>query len=148
MEKSRELLQHRAVDYWMVECHPYLKQEKLLEFCKSNDIVLVAYCPIGSSRHPNWTDQSTPVVLMDPQLSSIAEKYSRTVAQIALRYLLQRGIAVIPKSFNLGRIKENFQVFDFTLAEEDMNLINNIPIKTRYINMFTNYPDCPFLDEY
>lgn len=131
-----------------VECHPYLKQEKLLEFCNSNDIVLVAYSPLGSSRDTQWIEQSAPVVLKDPQLISLAEKHGRTVAQIALRYLLQRGVAVIPKSFNPGRSAENFQVFDFMLAEEDMKLIDSIPTKVRYVNIFADHPDYPFLDEY
>uniref|UniRef100_A0A6I8RTD2 NADP-dependent oxidoreductase domain-containing protein n=1 Tax=Xenopus tropicalis TaxID=8364 RepID=A0A6I8RTD2_XENTR len=83
-----------------VECPIYLDQSKLLEFCKSKDIVLVAYGVLGSSREENWVDQSTPVLLENPILGAIAKKHNRTPAHVAMRYL-----------FTPARIKENFKVF-------------------------------------
>ncbi|MEJ1284465.1 aldo-keto reductase family 1 member C14 [Cricetulus griseus] len=97
-------------DTWEVECHPYLNQSKLLEFCKSKDIVLVAYSALGSHRDPNWIDSDSPYLLEEPILKTIAKKHNRTPGQVALRYLLQRGVVVLAKSFNEKRIKENFQV--------------------------------------
>uniref|UniRef100_A0A8D2CNP8 NADP-dependent oxidoreductase domain-containing protein n=1 Tax=Sciurus vulgaris TaxID=55149 RepID=A0A8D2CNP8_SCIVU len=98
-----------------VECHPYLNQRKLLDFCKSKDIVLVAYGALGSSRS-KWVDQSTPVLLDDPVLGALAKKHNRSPALIALRYQLQRGLVVLVSSFNEKRIKENMQVLrDFGL---------------------------------
>uniref|UniRef100_A0A6I8NBC8 NADP-dependent oxidoreductase domain-containing protein n=1 Tax=Ornithorhynchus anatinus TaxID=9258 RepID=A0A6I8NBC8_ORNAN len=93
-----------------VECHPYLNQSKLLEFCKANDIVLVAYSALGSQRNKLWICQNTPVLLEDPVLGAIAKKHNRTPALVALRYQLQRGVVVLAKSFNEKRIKENMQV--------------------------------------
>ncbi|XP_047376968.1 prostaglandin-E(2) 9-reductase-like isoform X2 [Sciurus carolinensis] len=91
-----------------VECHPYLNQRKLLDFCTSKDIVLVAYGALGSCRS-KWVDQSTPVLLDDPVLGALAKKHHRSPALIALRYQLQRGLVVLVRSFNEKRIKENMQ---------------------------------------
>ncbi|KAH0510890.1 Aldo-keto reductase family 1 member C18 [Microtus ochrogaster] len=92
-----------------VECHPYLNQSKLLEFCKSKDIVLVAYSALGSHRDPNWIRDKSPYLLEEPILKTIAEKHNRSPGQVALRYQLQRGVVVLAKSFNEKRIKENFE---------------------------------------
>uniref|UniRef100_A0A8C5QK09 NADP-dependent oxidoreductase domain-containing protein n=1 Tax=Leptobrachium leishanense TaxID=445787 RepID=A0A8C5QK09_9ANUR len=92
-----------------VECHIYLNQTKLLEYCKSKDIVLVGYSVLGSSRDENWTEKNSPVLLEDPVLNAVAKKLNRTTAQVAMRYLLQRGIVVLAKSYTPERIKQNFQ---------------------------------------
>nr|XP_020010812.1 aldo-keto reductase family 1 member C1 homolog isoform X2 [Castor canadensis] len=115
-----------------VECHPYLTQNKLLEFCKSKDIVLVAYSALGSHRDPNWVGQDSPYLLEDPILNAIAKKHSRSPGQIALRYLLQRGMVVLAKSFSEKRIKENFEVFNFELTPEDMKAIDGLNKNFRY----------------
>ncbi|KAG8515955.1 Aldo-keto reductase family 1 member C15 [Galemys pyrenaicus] len=118
-----------------VECHPYLNQSKLLEYCKSKDIVLVAYSALGSHRHPKWVDQNSPQLLQDPVLTAIAKKHNRSTGQVALRYQLQRGVVVLAKSFNEKRIKENFEVFDFKLTPEDMKAIDGINRNVRYSEM-------------
>uniref|UniRef100_A0A8C6QHP3 Aldo-keto reductase family 1 member C15 n=1 Tax=Nannospalax galili TaxID=1026970 RepID=A0A8C6QHP3_NANGA len=118
-----------------VECHPYLNQSKLLEFCKSKDIVLVAYSALGSHRHPDWVSSDSPHLLEDPLLKTIAKKHNRTVGQVALRYQLQRGVVVLAKSFNEKRIKENFQAFDFELTPEDMKAIDGLNRNFRYTKM-------------
>ncbi|XP_074051020.1 prostaglandin-E(2) 9-reductase-like [Macrotis lagotis] len=133
-----------------VECHPYLNQSKLLEFCKSNDIILVAYSALGSHREPRWVDENSPVLLDDPVLGAIAKKHNRTSAQVALRYQIQRGVVVLAKSFTENRIKDNFQVFDFQLTPEDMKVIDGLNKNLRYLTLkeckeSTNYP---FNDEY
>uniref|UniRef100_A0A8C2RM16 NADP-dependent oxidoreductase domain-containing protein n=1 Tax=Capra hircus TaxID=9925 RepID=A0A8C2RM16_CAPHI len=91
----------------VVECHPYLNQSKLLEFCKSHDIVLVAYAALGSQLSSEWVNQNHPVLLEDPVLCAI---HKQTPALVALRYQVQRGVVVLAKSFNKKRIKENMQV--------------------------------------
>ncbi|XP_074083159.1 prostaglandin-E(2) 9-reductase-like [Macrotis lagotis] len=133
-----------------VECHPYLNQSKLLEFCKSKDILLVAYSALGSHREASWVDEKTPILLNDPVLGAIAKKYDRTPAQVALRYQIQRGVVVLAKSFNEKRIKENFQVFDFQLTSEDMEFIDSLNKNLRYLT-FDHSKECtnyPFNDEY
>ncbi|TFK00678.1 C-C motif chemokine 4-like [Platysternon megacephalum] len=132
-----------------VECHPYLNQGKLLAFCKSKDILLEAYCVLGSQRDKIWGDQSTPVLLEDPVLGAIAKKYNRSPALVALRYQLQRGIVVLFKSFTRKRIEENFQVFDFQLSEEDMKTIDGMNKNRSYVllEQFSGHPQFPFIDE-
>ena len=134
----------------LVECHPYLNQGKLLDFCRSKDIVLVAYSALGSHREKQWVDQSSPVLLDNPVLGSMAKKYNRTPALIALRYQLQRGVVVLAKSFSEKRIKENMQVFEFQLTSEDMKVLDDLNKNIRYISgsSFKDHPDFPFWDEY
>ncbi|TKC38571.1 hypothetical protein EI555_000827 [Monodon monoceros] len=115
-----------------VECHPYLNQSKLLEFCKSKDILLVAYATLGSDLRKKWVKKDNPVLLQDPVLNTIAEKHRRTPAQVTLRYQLQRGVAALAKSFNEKRLKENFQVFEFQLTPEDMQSLDGLNRNMRY----------------
>ncbi|XP_051856774.1 aldo-keto reductase family 1 member C1-like [Antechinus flavipes] len=133
-----------------VECHPYLNQSKLLEFCKSKDIILVAYSALGSHRESPWVDEKTPVLLDDPVLGTIAKKHNRSPAQVALRYQIQRGVVVLAKSFTEKRIKENFQVFDFQLTSEDMKVIDGLNRNMRYLTLdiFQDNINYPFNDDY
>ncbi|CAO2603195.1 Aldo-keto reductase family 1 member D1 [Lemmus lemmus] len=102
-------LKHKPVTN-QVECHPYFTQPKLLKFCQQHDIVIVAYSPLGTCRNPMWVNVSSPSLLNDELLNSLGKKHNKTAAQIGLRFNIQRGVVVIPKSFNHKRIKENFQV--------------------------------------
>jgi len=105
-----------------VECHPYLPQEKLLKFCQERNIYLTAYSPLASPDRP-WARPEEPVLMDEPKLAEIAKKYNKSVAQILIRWILQRGIVVIPKSVTPSRIEENSQVFDFNLESADMEVI-------------------------
>ncbi|XP_069911070.1 aldo-keto reductase family 1 member C1 [Oryctolagus cuniculus] len=133
-----------------VECHLYLNQRKLLDFCKSKDIVLVAYGVLGSQKYGEWVDQNTPVLLDDPVLGALAKKHKRSPALIALRYLLQRGVVVLAKSFNEERMKENLQVFEFHLTPEDMRVLDGLNRNIRYVSasFLNGHPNYPFSDEY
>ncbi|XP_004605357.2 aldo-keto reductase family 1 member C15-like [Sorex araneus] len=133
-----------------VECHPYLNQQKLLDFCRARDIVLVAYSALGSHRDPRWIPKDSPYLLEEPVLTTIAKKHGRSPGQVALRYQLQRGVVVLAKSFSEKRIKENFQVFDFELTPEDMKAINGLNNNFRYFKMDfgVGHPNYPFADEY
>ena len=95
------------------EYHAHLDQTKLTHACRKRGLIFTAYCPLGRGR-----------LLRDPVLADIAARKGRTLAQIALRWLLQQGnIVAIPRSSNSARMAENLDVFDFTLAEEEMNRI-------------------------
>ncbi|XP_040611499.1 aldo-keto reductase family 1 member C21 [Mesocricetus auratus] len=133
-----------------VECHPYLNQIKLLDFCKSNDIVLVAYGVLGTQRYTGWVDQNSPVLLDEPVLHRLAKKYSQTPALIALRYQLQRGIVALHSTLKEKHIKENTQVFEFKLTSEDMKVLDGLNRNLRYLpaTMFEGHPNFPFSDEY
>ncbi|XP_057630529.1 aldo-keto reductase family 1 member D1 isoform X4 [Chionomys nivalis] len=135
---------------WEVECHPYFTQPKLLKFCQQHDIVVVAYSPLGTCRNPMWVNVSSPSLLKDDLLNSLGKKHNKTAAQIGLRFNIQRGVVVIPKSFNLKRIKENFQIFDFSLTEEEMKDIETLNKNVRFVEllMWKNHPEYPFYDEY
>ena len=94
------------------EYHPYLDQTKVLAACNKHGLAFVAYCPLGRGR-----------LFEDPVLNKIARERGRTVAQIALRWLIQQNVAAIPRSSNAGRIAANLNVFDFTLSGDEMKRI-------------------------
>ena len=97
-----------------VQANVFTQQNALQTFCDSVSIPITAWSPLA---------QSVDGFVTNPTLVSIAEAHGKTVAQVALRWLLQRGIAVIPKSTHRARMEENFQLFDFTLSEDDMKAI-------------------------
>lgn len=104
-----------AVD--QVETHPYFQQKELNDYLKSMDIAHEAWGPLG---------QGKGNVLEDPVLTKIAEVHGKTVAQVILRWHLQRDIIVIPKSVHAERIAQNIDVFDFSLTDEEMSMIASI----------------------
>jgi diketogulonate reductase-like aldo/keto reductase len=94
------------------EYHPYLDQSKLLAAVRRHGLVFIAYCPLGRGR-----------LFGDPVLTEIAENRGRSVAQIALRWLLQQDVAAIPFSSKPQRIADNFNVLDFNLSDDEMKRI-------------------------
>ena len=98
-----------------VELHVFLQQPELLDFCKQNDIVVEAYSPLA---HGHGMD--------DPVLQKIAQKYDKTSAQIMLRWCVEKELVILPKSVHADRIKQNFEVFDFSLDAEDMQELKNL----------------------
>ncbi|KAK9942785.1 hypothetical protein M0R45_008433 [Rubus argutus] len=117
-----------------IETHPYFQRDCLVKFCQKHGICVTAHTPLGGGAgNVEWF--SSVSALDDPVLKNLAEKYKKTVAQVVLRWGIQRNTVVIPKTSKLDRLKENFQVFDFELSKEDMNLINKVDRKQR-----TNQP--------
>lgn len=101
-----------------VETHITLQNHFLHQFCKENGIQLEAYAPLMSAQINELLENET--------MQTIAKNYHKTVPQIAIRWLLERGIVAIPKSTNSARIKANFDVFDFSLTDEDMKQIRGL----------------------
>ena len=117
-----------------IECHPYLNQKRLFDYCKSENIVITAYSPLGSPDRP-WATADEPLLLEDPKLKELAAKYGKTTAQLVLRYQVQRGIVTIPKSVTKSRIEENFKIFDFELSADDMAYIDSFDCNGRFCPM-------------
>ncbi|XP_067938669.1 1,5-anhydro-D-fructose reductase-like [Watersipora subatra] len=109
-----------------MECHAWFPQYDLLDFCKTRGISFAAYAPIGSPGKPPTAGRKIPVLMDEPVLQEIASKHNKSVAQVLLRNLLQRGIIVLPKSVTPARIKSNFQVYDFELDSEDIDMVKGI----------------------
>ncbi|XP_070281159.1 aldo-keto reductase family 1 member D1-like isoform X2 [Myotis yumanensis] len=135
---------------WEVECHPYFTQTKLLEFCQQHDILIVAFIPLGISNNRDWLTTYFEPLLEDELLNSLGKKYNKTAAQVALRFNIQRGIVVIPKSFEPTLIKQNFQIFDFSLTTEEMKTIETLNRDLRLMGLddWSGHPEYPFHDEY
>lgn len=115
-----------------VECHPYLIQTQLITYCRSRGLAVTAYSPLGSPDRP-WYTPGEPCLLDDPRVVNMAKHYNKTSAQVIIRWHLQRGVVCIPKSINPSRIKQNIEVFDFKLSDEDMRLIESFNKNKRLI---------------
>lgn len=102
-----------AVD--QVEFHPFLYQKPLLEYCRKHGMHVEAYSPLARAEK-----------LKHPVIVAIAAKHSKTAAQVMIRWGLQHGLSVIPKSVREERIRENSQVFDFQLSDEDMQSLDSL----------------------
>ena len=89
--------------------------EETIQYCKENKIGVEAWSPLGSG-----------ACLNNPKIQEIANKYQKSSAQIILRWLLQKGIVILPKSVHENRIKENIDIFDFELNEEEMKQISSL----------------------
>ncbi|NIM19195.1 MAG: aldo/keto reductase [Candidatus Latescibacteria bacterium] len=98
-----------------VEFSPFLYQKDLLDFCRSHQIQLEAYCSLTRGEK-----------LHDSNIVSVAGKYNKTPAQILVRWTLEHDVVVIPKSVRKDRIYENADVFDFRISEEDMALLDSL----------------------
>lgn len=130
-----------------VECHPYLNQTKLIEFCKSKDITVTAYRPISP---PDEFTNVTP--LNDPVIEKIAQKLNKSVGQVLIRFQIQRGVIAIPKSIKKSRLQSNFNVFDFNIPDEDMKALMSLD-KGKAGRVITipdamNHKDYPFHAEF
>lgn len=111
------LMEHATIQPMVnqIEYHPGYMQAECVEFCKKHDILVEAWSPLGSGK-----------LLDHPTLKSIAEKYNKSVAQLCIKWVLQNGLLPLPKSATPTRIKQNFEVLDFNITPEDMQLINQL----------------------
>ncbi|MCZ2258552.1 aldo/keto reductase [Sporosarcina sp. G11-34] len=99
-----------------IECHPYLQQTELKQFCKEHGILVEAYSPLMNGTK----------VLEDPIIQEIAKRHYKTPAQVILRWHLESDVAVIPKTVTPSRMKENIKVFDFKLSSDDLTKIASL----------------------
>lgn len=106
------------------EAHPYLIQKELIAHCRNLNIVFTAYSPLGSPDRP-WAKEGEPLLLEDPKLIAIGKKYNKSPAQICIKWQIQRGVTVVPKSSNPDRIKQNGDLFDFEMTKDDMKEVES-----------------------
>ena len=102
-----------------IEMHPYFAQEPALKVMEEYQIVPEAWAPLGGGRHNPFDNE---------MVKEIAAAHGKTVGQIVLRWNVQLGVVVIPKSVHKARIEENFQIWDFTLTEEEMQKISSLDL--------------------
>ncbi|MRZ79918.1 aldo/keto reductase [Paeniclostridium sordellii] len=98
-----------------IEFHPGMLQEETVEFCKKHHILVEAWAPFSNGQ-----------ILTNPVLKEIADKYKKSVAQLSLRWIIQKGIVPLPKSVTPERIKSNLEVFDFEISEQDVDRIDRL----------------------
>ena len=112
-----------------VECHPFFQQKDAFKVMKEYGVQPEAWGPFAEGKNNFF---------QNPTLSEIAAKYGKSVAQVALRWNVQRGVVVIPKSVHKERIQENFNIWDFELSEKDMETISDMDIgRSEIINHLT-----------
>lgn len=117
-----------------VELHPYLPQNKLLEYCRENDIHITGYSPLGSGdRSAAMKAENEPVLLENNIIQNIAKKHGASPAQVLIKWATLRGTAVIPKSVHEKRIIENMQSIEINLEKEDLQEIAKLDKHFRYI---------------
>jgi len=102
-----------------LEVHPGYTQEAAVRYCRDNDIRVQAWSPLGRSK-----------MLENPILMEYSAKYGKSVAQLCLRFLVQKGIIPLVKSSTMERMKENQEIFDFEISAEDMSILDNMPQNT------------------
>lgn len=98
-----------------VEIHPFSTKNNIINYCKDNNIKVVAWSPISRGR-----------VLSNELMIDLSQKYKKSIVQIVLRWHMQKGVIPIPKSSNENRIKENIDIFDFEISSEDMKAIDSL----------------------
>jgi len=129
-----------------VECHPYLNQKKLIDYCHQRGVIITAYSPLGSPDRP-WAKAGEPILLQDPKIKEMTTRYpGKSVAQILIRYQVQRGLIVVPKSVSKSRMMENLSVDDFQLSSQDMDYLDSLDCGERYLHhhWVKDHPHFPF----
>jgi D-xylose reductase len=116
-----------------VESHPYLTQERLIRLAHQYDMAVTAFSPLGSLSYLELGMAEAQECLLDESVvCAAAERLQRSSAQVLLRWGLQRGTAVIPKTSQLERLRENIDVFDFSLSDAEMNAISALNRNRRF----------------
>ncbi|XP_063391290.1 uncharacterized protein LOC134676839 [Cydia fagiglandana] len=127
-----------------VEVNLNLAQNDILQYCQRHNIAVMAYTPFGNLFSADKAPP--PPRASDPTLKAMATKYKKSVAQIVLRYLVQTGVAPIPKSVNKPRIEQNIDIFDFTLTPEEIQILSgfNKNYRTVWPSFWQDHPYYPF----
>ncbi|MFE0624845.1 aldo/keto reductase [Priestia aryabhattai] len=135
MDRLVDLIDHNEVTPAVnqIETHPFCQQIESANFMKENNVQIESWGPFAEGKNN---------IFQNELLASIAEKYNKSVAQVILRWLTQRGVVVIPKSVHKERIIENFNIFDFELNQEDIDMIATLDTKE---SVFFSHRDAEFV---
>lgn len=131
----RDCLNHADIPpaVLQVELHPYLTQDRLLRFCREQDVAVTGFSPLGASSCVELgTAGDGDSVLAEPAVADIAARVSRTPARVVLRRAVQRGTSVVAKSTRPGRLAENLAPFDFALSAEDTGTLSALDRGRRF----------------
>ncbi|CAG9856885.1 unnamed protein product [Phyllotreta striolata] len=109
-----------------VEINLFFQNKELVQFALKNNMSVVAYGPLGNPGLPAARREGLPSVLEDETVKKIATKHNKTAAQVAFRYLVQKGLVTIPKCSSAARVKENIDIFDFELDANDMKVLEGL----------------------
>jgi D-xylose reductase len=116
-----------------VELHPYLTQEKLLRFCREEEIAVTAFSPLGAPSYLELGMASTTESAMEESIvKQSAARHGKSRAQILLRWGVQRGTSVVPKTTRVDRLRENLDIFDFKLSDDEMSAISALNRNRRF----------------
>lgn len=118
-----------------IELHPYFNQHKMREYCAKHNIVITSYCPLSNLKRENEREEDSSA-LFNPVIQEIAKSLNKTTAQVIIRWHLQNGLVVIPKTVTPARLTENSQVFDFALSDQQMRQIDHLSEtnRRRFVN--------------
>ncbi|XP_065167026.1 aldo-keto reductase family 1 member A1 isoform X2 [Atheta coriaria] len=141
-----------------IELHAYHQQVPLVDYAKKHGIVVTAYSPLGAPglskfmEDMNQKAPKMPNILDNPVVDEIAKKHNKSPAQVVLRHGVQKGLIVIPKSTNPGRLRQNLDIFDFELDENDMSKLNGLNKDARFLDFkvfpgITEHPEYPWKKE-
>ncbi len=122
-----------------VECHPFFQQSEAIKTMKEYDVQIQAWGPLAEGQKNIFQNET---------LASIGKKYDKTVAQVILRWHVQRGVVIIPKSVHKERIVENINIWDFELTKEDMDIIAEMDIRHSEIIDHANPDTAKWLNEF
>ncbi len=131
----RDLLSYATIPpaVLQVEMHPYLTQERLLDFCRIEGIAVTAFSPFGADSYvPLGMASPQESLLQDPVVRAVADRLGRTPAQVLLRWAVQRGTIPIPKTQRPERLRENLAIFDFSLDDDQMRSLSALNRNRRY----------------
>ncbi len=116
-----------------VEMHPYLTQQRLLRFCQEENITVTAFSPFGASSYvPLNMAAENESVLDDPAVIAVGDALGKTPGQIVLRWAIQRGTVTIPKTQTVAHLRDNIEIFDFSLSDDEMISIDNLDRHRRF----------------
>ena len=115
------------------EAHPYLAQEKLLRYCREEGVAVTAFSPLGAPSYvPLGMAKAEDSVLLQPCVTEAARRLGKTPAQVVLRWAVQRGTGVVPKTEKPERLRENLAIDDFALNDAEMAAITALDRNRRF----------------